>query len=406
MSNLIPSVKNRLIDDEGRIFNSLRELAAKTQVPRSRIAKSIKERGYFNLDDRTYMLLATVESQEAVFDESCDDLISESIDIDATPNVCTERSPKIVEVKIPREDEDEYNEFKQYKEIQNLPFEKFDIEFTDRKTEHKYCVALFSDAHIEETVDPESVMGLNEYNMEIAEERVKNYFNNLVVCLNRDGVDTLVFASLGDTISGYIHPELEQTNSASPIEATLRAQNLIYNGLRFIVEHSCVKSIRFIGIVGNHSRTTKKMQHSNGYRMSYEWLMYQNIKRECELTNLPITFYIPESEIAVVDMPDGKRFIMAHGQQVRSTSNATLCGIYPSLNRLSMKWRGVFNQDKIYIGHYHTAINMPNCTVNSSIIGYNAFALSNGMSYERPSQQYELYDTKMGLILTRQIYCD
>ena len=70
-----------------------------------------------------------------------------------------------------------------------------------------------------------------------------------------------------------------------------------------------------------------------------------------------------------------------------------------------MKWDKIFKQNKIYLGHFHNIISIPNATVNGSIIGYNAFAMSNGMAFEEPAQVYELYDDKIGYLLTRKIYC-
>ena len=174
----------------------------------------------------------------------------------------------------------------------------------------------------------------------------------------------------------------------------------------FLCRNTKLNSIKFIGIVGNHSRTTKKIQHSNGYKLSYEWIMYQNIKKMCEITQLPVEFNIPESELAITDMPDGKRFIFIHGYQIKSGGTGTVCGIYPALNRLAMKWDRTFNQDKIYLGHFHSCVSIPNAVVNGSIIGFNSFALSNGFPCEKPAQMYEVYDTERGLLLTRQIYCD
>ena len=61
----------------------------------------------------------------------------------------------------------------------------------------------------------------------------------------------------------------------------------------------------------------------------------------------------------------------------------------------------------LFIGHFHSTVNTPSAVVNGSIIGYNAFALTNGFLAERPSQQMIVYDTELGgQLLTRQIYCD
>lgn len=383
---VIPNKPNGMRDNFGNEWDSITALAKDLHVHRVRLGRILKEEGAFKHKGRVYTLKSTPVIQ-----------------VDIPINEDIEETSNNGGLTITQE---EYENYQALKNATELPFEKFDIKFKEHKKGVRYAVALFSDAHIEETVVPASVLGKNEYNVSIAENRIKNYFRNLATCINKDHVEELIFASLGDTISGFIHDELAQTNELTPSEATIKAQSLIYCGLDFLCKNTNLNSIKFIGIVGNHSRTTKKIQHSNGYKMSFEWIMYQNIKSMCEITGLPVEFNIPESEMAVVDMPDGKRFVFVHGYQIKSGGSGTVCGIYPALNRLAMKWDRTFNQDKIYLGHFHTCVSIPNAVVNGSIVGFNAFALSNGFPYEEPAQMYEVYDTERGLLLTRKIYCD
>ena len=382
-NSVIPNKPNAMVDNLGNYWSSIKALARDIRVDKERISKCLKREGRFKHGDKIYTLVPSTYIQ--VTNHS-----SNSESVTEAPTITKE----------------EYESFQALKNATELPFEKFEIKFRGHKDGIRYAVALFSDAHIEETVVPSSVLEKNEYNVSIAETRIKNYFTNLATCLNKDRVEELIFASLGDTISGFIHDELAQTNELTPSEATIKAQSLIYCGLDFLCKNTKLNSIKFIGIVGNHSRTTKKIQHSNGYKLSFEWIMYQNIKSMCEITGLPIEFNIPESEMAITDMPDGKRFVFVHGYQIKSGGSGTVCGIYPALNRLAMKWDRTFNQDKIYLGHFHSCVSIPNATVNGSIIGFNSFALSNGFAYEEPAQMYEVYDSERGLLLTRKIYCD
>ena len=381
-NQVIPNKPNAMADDLGNIWTSIKALARDIRADKERISKCIKRDGFFKHGGRIYTLINQPVCNAVP-------IVNEKINSDG-PSITQE----------------EYDNFQALKNATGLPFEKFEIKFKTHKNGVRYAIALFSDAHIEETVEPASVLGKNEYNVDIAETRIKNYFTNLATCINKDHVEELIFASLGDTISGYIHDELAQTNGLTPSEATIKAQSLIYSGLDFLCKNTKLNSIKFIGIVGNHSRTTKKIQHSNGYKLSFEWIMYQNIKNMCEITGLPIEFNIPESEMAIADMPDGKRFVFVHGYQIKSAGSGTVCGIYPALNRLAMKWDRTFDQDKIYLGHFHSCVSIPNATVNGSIIGFNSFALSNGFTYEEPAQMYEVYDSERGLLLTRKIYCD
>ena len=382
MSNLKPSVGNVIIDETGREFSSVRQLAKHLNINKDCILRRLKRDEPFKYGGHTYGL----KNVNYIGYENKENNI---------------QNPDIQQEIVYSE---EYQQFLESKNVAELPFEKYTFDVDTAENGKKYAIALFSDAHIEETVDPRTVLGLNEYSIDIAEKRIQCYFKNLVKALNEDEVQNLIFASLGDTISSYIHEELVENNSLSPLEATFKAQSLIFSGLEYIVENSTVEHIKFIGIVGNHSRTTKKIQHSNGHVMSYEWLMYKNIERQIQLTGLPIEVEIPNSEMSILETSDGKRYMFMHGFQIKSTGNATVSGIYPALNRLSLKLDRNFHQDKIYIGHFHTCVSIPNATVNGSIIGFNAFALSNGFSFEEPAQMYELFSNG-SLILTRKIYC-
>ena len=382
MNNAKASVSNEIVNELGQKFPSIRKLAEALHISKKRISNKLRAGEPFVYGGHTYTLSGV---NYVGFDNV---------------NENTETNEQT-----PVEYSQDYKDFLNAKKVSELPFEKYEFKFNKRKTGTRYAIALFSDAHIEETVKSASVMGLNEYNVKIARERIEKYFANLVSCLNTDKVEYLLFASLGDTISGFIHEELSQTNELTPLEATFEAQNLIYNGLKYICDNTELKRIKFVGIVGNHSRVTNKIQHSNGYKMSYEWLMYKNIQKQAELEGLPIEFDIPESEMAIEDTSDGKRFLFIHGFQIKGSGNGTVCGIYPSLGRLSLKYGKVYKQDKIYLGHFHSCISIPNAVVNGSIIGYNSYALTNGFAYEEPAQMYELYDTNIGQLLTRQIYC-
>jgi len=367
-------VPSPIIGSDGTEYASIRKLNKVVPVRRKTIAESLKTNGFYKHNGITYTFKNPI------------------------PNSSEEPQKQEINDSL-------YKEYENFKNVKELPFEKYEFKIKKKTSGKKYAIALFSDAHIEETVTLTSVLGKNEYNIDIAKQRIENYFVNLANCLNTDGVENLIFASLGDTISGFIHEELQETNQLSPSEATLLAQNLIYSGLSYLCEQTKLKQILFIGIVGNHSRTTKKIQHSNGYKMSYEWMMYKNIEQQCKLTNLPIEFNIPDSELAIVDTDDDRRFIFCHGFQVKSTGTGAICGIYPALNRLALKWHNTFNQDRIFLGHFHSCTSISNAVVNGSIIGYNTFAMTNGFTCEEPCQYYVVYDSEVGELLERKIYC-
>lgn len=358
----------RIKDNKGRVYDSIREFARIMNIDRRFIQRQLKEKGeYIN---RTRNIRATLIGEEA-------------------------NQTTIVD-----------NDYEEWRALKNVDFCYYPIQKQEPVRGIRYAVALFSDLHLEEKVESDAVLGKNEYNIEIAEQRVMAYFRNLVTCLKRDKVDTLYFAALGDNISGFIHDELAQENELTPCEAVVKMQSLFVSGFKYIREELPDLRIVCVCLVGNHSRTTKKIQHANGFKMSYEYIAYHNIKQICDMLNLGIEFIIPNSEMALVEMPDSRRFIFIHGFQLKGGGTNTVCGIYPALQRLAMKWQRTFEQDKIYLGHFHSCISIPTATCNGSIIGFNAFALSGGFAFEEPAQMYECYDSEIGLLLTRKIYCN
>ena len=84
-------------------------------------------------------------------------------------------------------------------------------------------VLVASDWHVEENVHPGTVSGLNEFNLDIARERVTRFFQGglrLVRLLQQDiTISQCVLPLLGDFISNDIHEEFPENNEQLPMDA-------------------------------------------------------------------------------------------------------------------------------------------------------------------------------------------
>lgn len=297
------------------------------------------------------------------------------------------------------------------KGIIGLKEDKAPVELVEIKTkvsegkEGNTGFLIASDFHIDETVKASTVLGKNEYNIEIAEQRVLNFFKNAIYMIKKKPVDTLVAALLGDFIGGYIHDELAQTNSMSPMQGIQFVKKLIISGLKAIHDELPeLQKIIVVGICGNHSRTTKKLQFNNGFALNHEYFLYKDIEQTLTLMGLTkFEFIIPESEFAYLDIY-GKKILFCHGHQFRSAGG--IGGIYPSM----FKWYAKLNQtikiDKAFIGHYHQMIYTKEVCVNGSLKGYDAFAMGHGLPYEVPQQTYVILNEKRGFIFYSPIFTD
>jgi len=159
----------------------------------------------------------------------------------------------------------ELNQAKEYQQgikelsefVQKSKPSKFVVK-NDGKQSVSTAFMVASDWHAEETVIRSHINGLNEYNLEIAKQRAKNFFVNglklVEMCRSKSRIDTLVLALLGDFITGYIHDELLESNSLSPTQASLMVYELIVSGVDFLVANGDFKNIVVPTCQGNHGR--------------------------------------------------------------------------------------------------------------------------------------------------------
>lgn len=264
---------------------------------------------------------------------------------------------------------------------------------------------IASDRHADEVVKASTVLGKNEYNRDMAEKRMKNFFSNAVYMVKKKPVDNLVAGLIGDVIGGYIHDEPAQTNSMTPMQGVQFVKTLIVSGLMAI--HDELPELQkkvVVGICGNHSRTAKKMQFPNGFAMNHEYFMYKDIEQT--ITPMGLTrfeFIIPESEFAYPDIY-GKKISFCHGHQFRSAGG--IGGIYPSMFGWYAKLNQAIKIDKAFIGHYHQMIYTKEVCANGSLKGFDAFTMGHGPAYEEPQRTYVILNEKRGFIFYSPIFAD
>jgi hypothetical protein len=274
------------------------------------------------------------------------------------------------------------------------------------------AVVLASDWHVEENIDPETINGLNEYNLAIAEERARNFFKALLWKIQsaRVGqekgfgyqIDNLILWLGGDMISGYIHEELLETNFLSPIEAILFCSNLIQVGINFLLKEGNFKRILIPCSFGNHGRCTPKRKHSSAAKNSYEWLMYHQLKQLYENEDR-IEFKIANGSLLYLDVYDWVlRF--HHGDDIRYGGGKA--GMAGPLKTAVDNWNIGKYADISHIGHFHQFLDENFAVVNGSLCGYNAFSQSIKARYEPPRQAFYLIDKDRGKIDVSPLYVD
>lgn len=269
-------------------------------------------------------------------------------------------------------------------------------------------ISLFSDFHCDEVVLPESVMGKNEYNPEIAKKRADNYFTNLVKLISHHQknyeIKRHIIGMLGDNIGGFIHEELRQTNSMTPLEAISFAKSIIMSGFKYLQENMQVDTIDVVCIVGNHGRTTDKLPFNNLTQTSYEYFFYKDLEEMCKLFGLTkFNFIIPKASMAIVNI-FGKNYAFAHGNGFKFLGG--IGGLYIPLLRYYARLNATFNIETLFFGHYHTTIDIKQAVGNGSFKGYDSYAMGKALDYEAPQQSLVLINEKRGRTNFQAIYLD
>lgn len=274
-----------------------------------------------------------------------------------------------------------------------------------KKDGEAVAVAVASDWHIEERIDPATVNGLNSYDLNIGAERSERFFKNLLklVQIQRSGIniDTLVLAILGDIITGYIHEELMEENQLSPTEALLYSKSLLCNGIDFLLKHGDFKKLIIVFSIGNHGRTTKKKRIATAAKNSFEWLMYNVIVNEYS-KNKKIEFVLGTSYHSWVTLFNNYKIRFHHGDSIRYWGGVG--GITIPVNKAIAQWNKTQTADLDVFGHFHQFFDGGNFICNGSMIGYNPFAISIKAPFEPPKQAFFLVDRKRGKTIVAPIF--
>jgi len=275
-----------------------------------------------------------------------------------------------------------------------------------RKKQHARTsvIVAASDWHLEERIDPATIRGMNDYNLNEAERRVKRFFAKSVELLEFSQhlapAGEIVMPLLGDLMSGYIHEELQEGNQLSPTETCLMLRELIHSGIEFLLRETKLP-ILIPTCYGNHGRTTAKRRIATGYANSYEWFLYMVMARDWR--NHPrVHWQVGKGILNVVEI-QGRRVRLQHGDAIRYKGGVG--GITIPFNKAIAQWDKADRVDLTITGHYHQFLaHFPHWVCNGSLIGYGPFSEEIKADYQPPTQAFIVLDRQMGVTMALPIF--
>lgn len=235
------------------------------------------------------------------------------------------------------------------------------------------AVLILSDFHYGLMIDNV----LNEYNTQIANERLETLLKKTIYYCQIHRVETLHLGLAGDLICGAIHLQSRVAAEEDLISQVINVSELLAN---FINELKAkIPNVKVWGVIGNHSRVNADKK-SNIPAENFERLIFKYI--EARLPNVTVATNGLEDWITF--KVKNQLTFMTHGDK-DSLSNIKLHAV----NLLGKV------PDRIYFGHiHHMNIKDDNGTeiiVNGSIVSTDEYAMGLRCN-TKPYQVLQIFD--------------
>lgn len=303
--------------------------------------------------------------------------------------------------------QDKINRFAQGVQDRELIVRPWKARARSSKTDKVTAVAFLSDCHFDEHVRPEQVAYMNEYTRSIAQQRLRNFFENIDRLahhfMGNVAYDNLVLPFGGDFFSGDIHTELAETNESLILESVLFWATQLAEGINYLSEK--FPSIVIPCVVGNHGRRTKKPRAKFRAQDNFDYFVYHMLARDLR-HNDKVKFVISESADQLFQVYD-TRFLLTHGDQFRGGSG--IAGLLSPLmigDSRKRKREATVNRgyDYLVMGHWHERAMFKNIIVNGSLVGYNEYAFVSNFAYAPPEQSFWVVDPRHGVTVSTPIF--
>lgn len=276
---------------------------------------------------------------------------------------------------------------------------------------------MCSDWHFGETVKPEEVGGVNEFNTEIAIARAEKLFKSAVALsfehMGRASVKYpgIICALGGDMVTGEIHPDLIDTDRRV-LESLNDVEESLIAGITLLADHFGFVYVPCVP--GNHGRNTLKRRTSAYVHTNYEWHLYCSLEKHFRrLGDIRVQFDIPD-ETDCHFRSYGHRYCLTHGDNLGVKGGDGMIGALGPIMRGTIKVGRSEAQigrdfDTLVMGHWHQKIIGPNncVVVNNALKGYDTYArLQMRAPYTVPSQALFFTHPEHGITAHWDIFLD
>jgi len=278
-----------------------------------------------------------------------------------------------------------------------------------QREHHATLCLLITDTHFDEVVDPAEVDGINAYNREIAELRLRRCFERAIhlaryylAGVKYDGV-CLMFG--GDIFSGNIHEELVKTNADTLFGSLLHWLGPLETGIKMLADE--FGKVHIAAVPGNHGRMTRKPIAKQRAADNLDWLLYRLLARGLA-PDTRITWEISMAADAHVSVY-GTDFLLTHGDQFRGGSgiSGALAPLMLGTHRKTRRQAAAGKPYKYMVmGHWHQDMFLParGLIVGNCLKGYDEYAYVSNFEPSPPAQSLWLTTPEHGITVSSPVF--
>lgn len=267
-------------------------------------------------------------------------------------------------------------------------------------------IVALSDWHVEERVDPATVNGLNDFDLDVCDKRIEELAERFAHLLEHERqlvrVDRVVVWLGGDFISGHIHPDTAEMAQLAPLAATRWAGERIRGFLDMVA--GMASEVIVVTSSGNHGRSTEKLRVGTELDHSFEHDLYIRQAAEEKLPN--VRWQVGGGYLSYLEL-DGFRVRFHHGHAIRYGGGVG--GITIPTNKAIGAWNAIQQADLTVFGHWHQFqwMRAGRYVSNGSLIGHSAYATRIKAAYEPPCQSFIVVDHgRQEVTKAVPIFCD
>lgn len=242
-------------------------------------------------------------------------------------------------------------------------------------------VTMWADWHIGETVNPAEVNYVNEFNLAVAEKRIRRLVERTIDLakghMTNPDYPGIVVALMGDMVTGEIHDELAQTNDLDLLPSVLWTRDRLIWALERMADE--FGRVFVPAVSGNHGRNTKRLQAKRFAAKNFDWLIYCLLERYFkERGDNRVVIHAPEVNEVRFDVY-GHRFLALHGHDLGVKGGDGIIGALGPIMRGQMKVSTSQAQigrdfDTLLIGHWHQELWLSRVICANTLKGYDEFA--------------------------------